>query len=617
MAPAARSLRHLGFLLAGLWLAAPPGRTAESAPPDDTREVENLATFARVYGYVRFFYPGDAATQVNWDKLAIAGAEEVRGTTDATTLRAALLRVFQPIAPELELGCGGATVGKAQDSSGGTPPEQVTFWQYRGVNLSGQPGPYQQVRVIVGAKIDGRGPLFEPAKVPGPLAVPLGPELALALPTAVPVALDGTTSKANAGAFAALQARLADIDLPALTVNDWRVRVSGVLTVWSVLQHFHPYLDGAGVHWEEGLRPALRRALHDTTMADYYYTLSEMIAQTRDGHGYVFAPDEGRGGLPVRVALAENQVVVIGTAGEGSLQKGDIIKRLDGIDALEVLRDRERYTAGSPHLRRFRALNQFGEGVADSVARLEVAREGQEGLQVVELKRSNKRRGYFFKSIREFDGHGLAEVRPGIYYINLYTLSAAELAANGEQLARARGVIFDWRVLGPSLDPKAGAMIQPHVDIIPHLIDDPIQASPMLIPQISLPDRAGWSYLESTWPVKPLAPRFKGKVVFINEPSSVSYGETCMAMIADYKLATLVGEATAGCNGNANFIELPAGIRVMWTGMDVRRHDHTPFYGVGFGPDVPVVRTLRGIREGRDEYLEAAIAFLEGKAGAP
>ena len=108
----------------------------------------------------------------------------------------------------------------------------------------------------------------------------------------------------------------------------------------------------------------------------------------------------------------------------------------------------------------------------------------------------------------------------------------------------------------------------------------------------------------------PKAPRFKGRIVFINEPSVVSYGETCMAMIADYHLATLVGAPTAGCNGNANYIVLPGGLRVMWTGMDVRKHDQSPFYTIGFVPDFPVTRTLRFVKEGRDEYLEKAIEII-------
>jgi C-terminal processing protease CtpA/Prc len=84
-----------------------------------------------------------------------------------------------------------------------------------------------------------------------------------------------------------------------------------------------------------------------------------------------------------------------------------------------------------------------------------------------------------------------------------------------------------------------------------------------------------------------------------------------MAILADYHLATLVGASTAGCNGNANFINLPGGFRVMWTGMDVRKHDGSRYYGIGFAPDYPVTRTLGAVKEGRDEYLEKAIEVIE------
>jgi hypothetical protein len=253
-------------------------------------------------------------------------------------------------------------------------------------------------------------------------------------------------------------------------------------------------------------------------------------------------------------------------------------------------------------------LNQFGEGPPDSTVRIELSRDGRR--EQVELKRSSRYRGFFFKALLEFDHPAFAELRPGIFYVNLSSCPVAELTEKLPQLAAARGVIFDNRPTGKALSDRT-QYIQPTRDIIPHLIDAAVYASPMLIPQVTRPDREGWTYRESTWPVNPKAPRIRAQVVFLNVPSVVSYGETCMAIIAHHKLATLVGEPTAGCNGNANFILLPGGFRIMWTGMEVLKHDRTPFYGTGFAPDYPVARTLAAVRENRDEFLEKALAILE------
>jgi C-terminal processing protease CtpA/Prc len=94
--------------------------------------------------------------------------------------------------------------------------------------------------------------------------------------------------------------------------------------------------------------------------------------------------------------------------------------------------------------------------------------------------------------------------------------------------------------------------------------------------------------------------------LFIHEPNVVSYGETCAAMIDHYKLAEFVGESTAGCNGNVNFISLPGGATMMWTGMKVVKHDNSQLYIHGYRPHYPVERTLADVIAGRDPMIARA-----------
>jgi len=618
-----------------LWTfhVAEPAPTVSSAvvrsPAVEDREVENLAAFARVYGYVRFFHPSDEAAQVDWDKVGILGAQTVRGAIDRDSLRQGLLEVFRPIAPSLQL-------INADRSSGSTLPtvtgERLIFWRYFGINLRrDSKSPYDQRRVIADRarallydfdlNQDGEPqPLYkdipaDPELRPQSLLAEkaIAPGIILQLPLAVPVNAEGKTADGESTQFKELLTRLAEIDPAALTPRDWRLRADGVITVWNVFQHFHPYLDTIGVRWDEVLKPVLRRALRDQTAEDYYATLSELVARTQDGHGYVYGRPGGSGGIPIRVAVIEDQLVVTGTGDGVPFRKGDIIRSIDGISARAVLRERERYASGSPHLRQFRALNQFGEGAVGSVAHLVIFRDGAE--QSVEYNRIADRRKYFFNPIAEFDFPSVAEVRPGIYYVNINSADLAEYGQKLPLLARAKGVIFDWRWDGRNAGMPRNQRILPSAQIVPHLIADQVYASPMLIPRITMPDRIGWGYRDATWPVAPKEPRFKGRVVFIDDPSVVSYGETCMAIISDYGLAKLVGSPTAGCNGNVSFIPLPGGFRVMWTGMDVRRHDYSSFYTVGIGPDFPVHRTIGAVKEERDEYLEKAIEVVEQSTG--
>lgn len=86
--------------------------------------------------------------------------------------------------------------------------------------------------------------------------------------------------------------------------------------------------------------------------------------------------------------------------------------------------------------------------------------------------------------------------------------------------------------------------------------------------------------------------------------------ETYLGIIKHYQLAPIVGEPTAGTNGYTNFLTLPGGHTIRWTGMKVLKHDGSQHHGVGIQPDVLVSRTIQGVREGRDEQLERAIEII-------
>jgi C-terminal processing protease CtpA/Prc len=97
------------------------------------------------------------------------------------------------------------------------------------------------------------------------------------------------------------------------------------------------------------------------------------------------------------------------------------------------------------------------------------------------------------------------------------------------------------------------------------------------------------------------------KIVFITDGSAMSYAESYMGFIDGYNLAPIVGQPTAGTNGNANRFMLPGEIEVNWTGMKVVKHDGSQLHGIGILPDVYVNKTVEGVKEGRDEFLEKAL----------
>jgi hypothetical protein len=170
-------------------------------------------------------------------------------------------------------------------------------------------------------------------------------------------------------------------------------------------------------------------------------------------------------------------------------------------------------------------------------------------------------------------------------------------------LAKAKGVVFDLRGYPRNVSPV----------ILQHLVrDGNARSAQFLVPRVLLPDRQGFEWQDGGWGLPPIAPRLEGRIAFLTGGGSISYAETYMGIVENYRLAEIVGGPTAGTNGNVNPFDLPGGYNLRWTGMKVLKQNGSQHHGVGIQPTVPVERTLQGITEGRDEILEKAIEVVGG-----
>lgn len=105
----------------------------------------------------------------------------------------------------------------------------------------------------------------------------------------------------------------------------------------------------------------------------------------------------------------------------------------------------------------------------------------------------------------------------------------------------------------------------------------------------------------------PAKPHLTAKIIFLVDATAYSWAESYMSIIAHYKLATIVGQPTAGTNGDVNELSLPGGYQISFSGLKITQLDLSPHQGVGTKPDVYVDKTIKGIRDGKDEILDKAI----------
>ena len=568
----------------------------EPARPLSPQGVDNLFAFTRLLGYVRYFHPSDQAAAADWNQVAIAGVQAVEGATGPEDLAERLEAFFRPLAPTLRV----FPTSRQQPALPAelTPPAgsaelEVTAWEHHGVDLGAPSQVYSSQRISEPPASPEASGFPRPN---GPLLANLSGGASALIPLALYEDAQGTLPHPVTGTPLP-PPKKAEGFLP--TGNDRATRLADVALAWNVFQHFYPYFDVVETDWRGELHRALRSAATDADGRAFLDTLRRMVAALHDGHGSVSASTAGGVAcLPLAFAWVEDQFVVTDTGAEaGGLARGDVIVSLNGKPAREALEAEEALTSGStPQWRRYRAMWSLTAGPAGEEVKVTARRGGAEPFAVT-LKRSLPPGGP--GSLEEKRPEKIAEVRPGIFYVDIGRISDEDFKGAVDRLAAARGVVFDLRGY-PALSPI----------VISHLTGEPVTSARWNVPRFTRPDREGMTFDFSNWTVEPLEPRIRGKVAFLTDGRAISYAETYMGIIESYKLAEIVGGPTAGTNGNVNPFVLPGGYRVRWTGMQVLKHDGSRHHGVGIQPTVPVSRTLKGVAEGRDEILERGIEVV-------
>ena len=380
--------------------------------------------------------------------------------------------------------------------------------------------------------------------------------------------------------------------------SDVDVRLADLVVAWNVFRHFYPYWSETGVDWDERLRPRLEAAYDATTREAHHQALRRLVADARDGHGGVNDTRAGgaRGVLAVQFGAEGDQIVITASAVPADAPVGAAVSAIDGVPAAARLSELSELASGTPQWKRTRALRELASCTRDAVVRLAIADgsgERQASLKCDAAQPAAEKRP-----------EPLTELSTGVWYVDLTRARMAQIGPVLQKIASATGVVFDLR--GYPTDAGAG--------ILPYLIDAPESDRWMHVAKLVGPfgRSAGWESFG--WNLRPASPRIAGKVVFLTDRRAISYAESVMGYVADRKLATIVGSTTAGTNGNVASFPVPGGFTVAFTGMRVTGHDAaTPFHLVGVKPDVTASPTIEGLRAGRDEVLERAVALIGGK----
>jgi len=381
------------------------------------------------------------------------------------------------------------------------------------------------------------------------------------------------------------------------STEELHVRLGNVINTYNVFQHFYPYFDVVDIDWNMELETALKRSFEDKNNIDHANTLKKFTSPLKDGHISIGGGDNSFFVPNITWEWIENKLVITEVSDTiTTLSIGDIVTRISGQSTKDYFNDiYTKISAGTDgylqHIAKYRSL--LGEEGSELI--IEVNDEE------IKLKR-NQEFNYKKTGIAIQDWtHKLME--DNIYYLNLSKIEMDTITSLLPELQKAKGIVCDMR----------GYPNGNH-DLISHLlIEKDTTTAWMQVPQIIYPDQENITgYKHHGWEMKPKTPYLGDKeIVFMIDGRAINYAESYMGFIDNYNLATIIGQPTAGTNGNVNPFVLLDKFRISWTGMKVVRHDRSQQHALGILPDIYVEKTIDGVKSGRDEFFEKAIEVIK------
>ncbi|MCC3156308.1 hypothetical protein LJ737_03615 [Hymenobacter sp. 15J16-1T3B] len=540
------------------------GSGLTTLPPLSPRQIENLAVLGRVWGFAKYHHPAVAAGQHNLDAALFRLLPRVlkaRSAAARSRVLSAWLTSLGPV-PACAAPCAEpaaqvrlpADLAWLDDAKQLSPALRRQLHALRAVRYT---GPHYYVRFAANVG----NPVFEHEDAYGYLGTP-----------------------------------------------DAGYRLLALFRYWNIIEYYFPYRYAIGEDWQRVLPEFVPKLAAAADPLAYRLAVLELIGRIHDTHASLLGNDpvladyHGKLYAPVRVSFAEEQAVVTGYLSPehgptSGLQRGDVIEAVDGVPVATLLAQRRPLAPASNDAAQLRNLApNLLRGHAATV-QLQVRRAGQPLTLAVPRYPASELN---LKPEVPNPWEPYRTLRPGVGYVSLNNLAKGQIEGVMLEARSTRGLVIDARNY-----PSEFSLFS----LVPYLLP---QAQPFVKFSAGAPGRPGT--FEWTEPLSMPAGRktaYPGKVVILVNEQTQSMAEYYAMALRTAPRATVLGSTTAGADGNVSPFDLPGGLSTRISGIGVYYPDGRETQRIGIVPDVEVKPTIEGIREGRDEVLDRAVALIE------
>ena len=416
--------------------------------------------------------------------------------------------------------------------------------------------------------------------------------------------------------------------------------------------HANPYAQISAKEFRaraEGIKSRIRRQ-GAMTQKEFWLLFTQLVSAIQDSHSYVVDPrffikpeDDTTKYFPLRTVYIDGKIVVKESFADQKIEKGSVIKAVNGISSDELIRRISEHRSGVERERVESAVLWLWVGAAEIFGRPDeftvAFSDGRKiqirGLRLTEfIQRENAARAANPSTTTNNSPLELKLLKGGVAYLNSTTFSydlekyraLLKDVFTQIQTAGVKKLIIDVRsntggnsALGDALIDMFNSKPYRHYSMrwkrsVQYV--EEMQRKKIPVPDNYLALRPGEMLSGESQVVTPVDNplRFKGRVYVLSAKETFSSGQMFLAVIKDSGLAKIIGEENNEpvCSyGEIFFFNLPHSR--LRTSVSVKYF--IPPAGCkdarGVLPDIPVKRRVADYVTGRDAILEATLKLIE------
>ena len=401
-------------------------------------------------------------------------------------------------------------------------------------------------------------------------------------------------------------------------------RVLGAAKIYTVINTFFPNKELMDRNWDSVFQVSLPRFVAAKNVEEYGLAVAEMYANIQDGHGFIEGGVNLTGKFfgtyvpPFLARFIEDKYVVTriindSVAKQSGIKVGDIIHSINGKDPMQILDEIRKYdptSNKSTQTARFSNLPLVTK--TDSLPSV-LDMEDENGKRKTVMIFGQKINSTIYSSKNKLlisERPIFKLLSPDIGYVEMKRLELNMVDSMFDTFRNTKGFIMDMRGypkgtawdIGPRLTER---------NYVETALDSWVNATgPLLVSESGevkgVVRYSCFSRLPSTtkW-------RYKGKTVMLMNNATQSQAEASGLIFKAANGTLFIGSQTAGANGDVTEFDIPGKINLTFSGMNISYPNGQTMQRIGLIPDVLVLPTIKGIREGRDEVLEKAIEVLQ------